>query len=188
MSTKRIVITGGPGTGKTMLVTALEQEGFFCFHEVIRDMTLEAKNGNTENLELVNPIAFVEDSKSFNEKLLQLRLAQFHKANNPNVHSYFYDRGMPDVLAYMDYFGQVYEPSYQELCAKHRYDQILILPPWKEIYVQDNERMENFEQATAIHEHLENTYRSLGYDIIKVPFGTVTERLQFVKESITLGR
>ncbi len=80
MSTKRIVITGGPGTGKTMLVTALEEEGFFCFHEVIRDMTLEAKNGNIENLELVNPIAFVEDSKSFNDKLLQLRLAQFHKA------------------------------------------------------------------------------------------------------------
>ena len=36
---KRIVITGGPGTGKTALVRELENRGYDCFHEIIREMT-----------------------------------------------------------------------------------------------------------------------------------------------------
>ena len=61
---------------------------------------------------------------------------------------------------------------------------MLILPPWKEIYVQDNERMENFEQACGIHAQLENTYIQLGYKPVEVPFGTIENRLQFVIDHI----
>ena len=54
------------------------------------------------------------------------------------------------------------------------------MPPWEEIYISDNERYENFEQALAIHNHLERTYKKLSYPIIEVPIGTVEERADFI--------
>ena len=42
--------------------------------------------------------------------------------------------------------------------------------PWKAIYKTDNERFETFEEAVKIHNHLEQTYKRFGYNIIEVPF------------------
>lgn len=184
LSSKRIVITGGPGTGKTVLISSLEKKGFHCFHEVIRTMTLDALSGIKFEDQLVNPIAFVDDAKSFNDQLVNARLKHFKDGEAINKKHLFYDRGLPDVLAYMNYFEQAVEKSYVDICSKNRYDEVLILPPWEEIYVQDNERMENFEQACGIHYHLEKTYTELGYKPIQVPFGTIDERLLFVLELI----
>ena len=184
LNNKRIVITGGPGTGKTVLISSLEEKGFHCFHEVIRTMTLDALNGKQANELLINPIDFVDDAKSFNDELIKARLNHFNDGKNIDKKHLFYDRGIPDVIAYMNYFNQPIEKPYNELCLQNRYDEVLILPPWKDIYVQDNERMENFEQACGIHEHLEKTYINLGYNPIKVPFGTIENRLQFVVDLI----
>ena len=184
MNKKRIVITGGPGTGKTVLISSLEEKGFYCFHEVIRTMTLAALDNKPFKEERVNPIAFVNDSKSFNDQLLMARLQHFKEGEKVNRNHLFYDRGLPDVIAYMDYFNQSYDQDYIDICRANRYDDVLLLPPWKAIYVQDNERLENFEQAQAIHQQLENTYTQLGYTPVQVPFGTIAERLQFVTDFI----
>jgi predicted ATPase len=184
LKSKRIVVTGGPGTGKTVLITSLEENGFHCFHEVIRTMTLDALGEIDLNEQLVNPIDFVDDAKSFNDELINARLKHFRNGKNVDNEHLFYDRGLPDVIAYMNYFQQPIEKRYTALCLEHRYDEVLILPPWKEIYVQDNERMENFEQACGIHEQLEKTYIDLGYHPIEVPFGSIENRLQFVVDFI----
>jgi predicted ATPase len=147
-------------------------------------MTLDALDGKDFKEQLVNPIAFVNDSKSFNNELIQARLHHFVAAKAIAKKHLFYDRGLPDVLAYMNYFDQSYEKRYTTICTEYRYDAVLILPPWEEIYVQDNERMENFQQACDIHHQLEKTYVELGYTPIYVPFGTIEERLQFVLEFI----
>lgn len=147
-------------------------------------MTLEALNDNQFNEQMVNPIAFVDDSKSFNDQLIHARLQHFKAAKDLGKKHLFYDRGLPDVLAYMNYFEQSYDKHYTDICTINRYDEVLILPPWEAIYIQDNERMENFEQACAIHHHLEQTYLDLGYRPIEVPFGPIEERLQFVLELI----
>lgn len=184
MNFKRIVITGAPGTGKTSVIKSLEQLGYHCFHEIIRTMTLEAKKSQKPNSILSNPIDFVDDSHTFNATLLAGRLEQFNQAGEINKELLFYDRGMPDVLAYMDYFGQTYHRQFKELCQNNRYEQVFVLPPWEEIYVQDNERMESYTQAVDLHVHLEATYKSLGYTIAEVPFGTVEERLHFILNRI----
>ena len=36
MNTKRIVITGGPGTGKSSIINELKQRNYTCFDEVSR--------------------------------------------------------------------------------------------------------------------------------------------------------
>lgn len=188
MNFKRIVITGAPGTGKTAIINALENSGLYCFHEFIRSMTLEAKSELHANSMLGNPIAFVTDSKQFNKQLLEGRKKQYKDGEQQKKAHVFYDRGMPDVLAYMDYFNQAYGADFIDECQNHSYDSIFLLPPWEEIYVQDNERLETYLQATEIHEHLKNTYTSLGYEVKEVPFGTVAERLTYITNHLELSR
>ena len=147
-------------------------------------MTLEAKTKQHPDTVLSNPIAFVNDSKQFNQQLLTERRKQFEGAEGKKEATIFYDRGMPDVLGYMDYFDQPYTSDFINACKQYRYDAIFLLPPWKAIYVQDNERLETYLQATEIHEHLKSTYISLGYDVIEVPFGTVKQRLSFIVNHI----
>ena len=35
---KRIVLAGGPGTGKTSVINALKKERFYCFEEAAREI------------------------------------------------------------------------------------------------------------------------------------------------------
>lgn len=175
---KRIVITGGPGTGKTVLVKLLEAMGYPCFHEIIRELTQEAQNELSEEIQDTNPLAFVSDPLSFNKKLLYGRVSQFKNAQELQCPVVFYDRGIPDVLAYMNYFKQAVDESFIEPGRTLRYDNVILLPPWKEIYHQDNERLENFEQACELHHHLKHQYTALGYFPITLETGTPEFRLK----------
>ncbi len=184
MTKKRFVITGAPGTGKTSIIIKLEESKFFCFHEVIRTMTQEAKKNNGTKSMVSNPIVSVSDPYQFNTTILNARIQQFTDASIKKDDVLFYDRGIPDVLAYMDYFEQPYEDHFINECKKYIYDRIFIVPPWKEIYISDEERFESFEQAEEIHHHLLNTYNTLGYHCIEVPFGTIAERNDFILNNI----
>ena len=92
----------------------------------------------------------------------------------------FFDRGLPDVIAYLDYLGSSYPEIFKTVCIQHKYDYVFILKPWKAIYKQDNERYETFKQAVVIHEYLVKSYTKFGYTIIETPFGTVKERIDFI--------
>ncbi len=180
MNIKKNVITGGPGTGKTSIINALKQKNFYCFDEVIRALTLETKNEVDASSHVSNPIAFANDPLDFNTRLLNGRIEQFNQANTLNKTLSFFDRGIPDVLAYMDYFNQDYGDLFTTACKEHIYSTIFLLPPWKAIYKTDNERFETYDEAVKIHEHLVITYKRFGYNIIEVPFGTVEARTNYI--------
>ncbi len=177
MDTKRIVITGGPGSGKTALIKFLEQENHFVLHEISREVILEAQKQGIEQLFLENPILF-------SEMLLEGRLKQFQEGGKSSTPIIFYDRGMPDVTAYMDFMDIHYPINFSETCMKYRYDTIFVLPPWEMIYEQDNERYESFEQAEKIFDFLKNSYKNYGYEVHEVPVGTLKERAQYILDFI----
>lgn len=183
---KRIVVTGAPGTGKTSLINSLEAVGYHCFHEIIRSMTAAAKNNPQSKPMVSNPLAFVDNPLRFNQTLLKGRLQHFNDAKKLTGDICFYDRGMPDVLAYMDFFEQEYGPDFVTPCQNHIYDVLFILPPWQKIYISDHERLETFEEAEKLHQHLMDTYRRFDYNPIMVPTGTVAERLNFVLDELNL--
>ncbi len=184
LNNKKVVITGAPGTGKTSIVNGLEKRGFHCFHEIIRDMTSKAKKNGDPSAVVSNPLVFVDDSLQFNKDLLKGRAEHFKNSLHLNTSISFFDRGMPDVLAYMDFFKQTYSKEFIKACESHKYDTIFIVPPWKEIYVSDNERLETFDEAEKIHDALLNTYTKFGYDPIIVPKNPVDQRIAFVLETL----
>lgn len=173
MNKEIVVIIGGPGTGKTTIIEGLLAKGFCCYPEISREVTLEAKNQGIEQLFLENPLLF-------SELLLEGRKKQFHNAQKEPHNIVFLDRGIPDVLAYMHYIGDSYPAFFDQACRDHIYTKIFLLPPWEDIYISDNERYENFEQAKLIYNHLTETYQKYGYDLIEVPKGTVEERISFI--------
>jgi len=168
-----VVIIGGPGTGKTTIIDGLIAQNYCCYPEISREVTMEAKKQGIEQLFLENPLLF-------SELLLEGRKKQFQNALNEPFPIVFLDRGIPDVLAYMHYIGDSYPAFFDQACRDNIYSKIFILPPWEEIYISDEARYENFEQAKLIYNHLTETYQSYGYELIEVPKGTVQERIDFI--------
>lgn len=180
---KRIVITGAPGTGKTSLIDMLRDQGYHCFPEIIREFTSEEiKNGDPSTF-TSNPIVFASDSRAFNRRLITGRVAQFSEASEIKAPIVFFDRGLPDVLAYMDFFEQRYENDFTDVVSKHLYDQVFILPPWYDIYKGDEGRYESFEEAEQLHKHLNETYKAFNYNPVIIPKGSVEERFSFLLNS-----
>lgn len=173
MKKEIVVIIGGPGTGKTTIIDGLLSKGYCCYPEISREVTMEAKNHGIEQLFLENPLLF-------SELLLEGRKKQFQNAVIETHDIVFLDRGIPDVLAYMHYIGDSYPAFFDLACREHIYTKIFLLPPWKEIYVSDDQRYENFEQAKLIYNHLTETYQKYGYNLIEVPKGTVEERIEYI--------
>jgi predicted ATPase len=179
LNSKKVVIAGGPGTGKTTIINELKKRGFICYDEISRQITLQARKEGIEQMFLTEPLLF-------SEKLLEGRILQFNNATKETEHVVFLDRGIPDVIAYMDYIGDTYPIHFAEACENHKYDNIFVLAPWQEIFTSDNERYENFEEAIEIHNHLLETYKRFGYNLIDVPFGKVETRANFILESLNL--
>ena len=173
-----LVITGGPGTGKSSIVHSLEKSGFPCIHEISREVILEAQKQGIEQL-------FLEDPLLFSRKLLEARKKQ-HEDTASFKEPVFLDRGIPDVLAYLKYLGTPSPELFSEACENYKYRQVFILPPWKEIYLNDNERYESFEQAESIFQHLKNTYLSFGYQLLEVPKISVEGRKDFILNNLEM--
>ena len=172
-----IVITGGPGTGKTTLINALLKRGYTCFNEVSREITLQAQKKGINQLFLSNPLAF-------SEQIIAARSEQYTSVLKLKAPFVFLDRGVHDVLAYMHYIGDAIPESFTSICKQTSYNFVFALKPWKDIYVTDNERYESFNQALKIHDYILQTYKSYNYTVIDVPFGTVEQRVQFILNTI----
>lgn len=184
MNTKKIVITGGPSTGKTAVIELLEQKGYRCKEEVIRAMTLAKKAANSELVFESNPIVSVDDPAAFNQMILHARIAQYESTIEATEALVFFDRGVPDVLAYMDCFNQVYDESFKEACINYKYDFIFLMPPWKEIHVNDSGRFESFDESLRINDCLAHSYASFGYTVQIVPKDTILNRVEFILKHI----
>jgi len=174
---QKIVITGGPGTGKTMIVDELINKNYKCMEEISREITLKAREEGSEQLFLTEPLRF-------SQLLLEGRVNQYIEAEKCKENQVFFDRGIPDVHAYMNFFNTDYPDIYIESSDKYRYTHIFLLPPWEEIYTSDNERYETYKESLEIHKYLKSSYINSGYKVIEVPYGTVTERTNFILNSL----
>jgi predicted ATPase len=174
----KILLTGGPGTGKTSVLNELNNLEYECFSEVSRDVILEAKKKGIDQLFLSKPLLF-------SELILKEREQQYINAMKSKSEIIFFDRGIPDIHAYLDYFRAEYPPIFKEKSKQCTYDKIFHFSPWKKIHETDNERYESFEKTSKIDIYLRKAYLELGYKLINVPFGSLKERTDFIINSLS---
>ena len=177
---QKIVLIGGPGTGKSSVLNELISRGYFCMPEISREVTLKAQEKGIDQLFLTEPLLF-------SNLLLEGREKQFINADKDNSDIVFFDRGIPDVHAYLNFLDTKYPEYFLEKSNQYLYHKVFMLPPWEEIYVSDNERYETFEKAIEIDHHLKKTYQDIGYKINIVPFGSIKERTNFILDSLKSG-
>ena len=166
---QRFIITGGPATGKSSIVEYFQKIGYPCFEEVSRKIIQEQN------------IQTAAKNYDFETTVFQERKTQYLVATK----LHFYDRSMLDGLAYMKLQNIPIPQQMLTDLTTHRYEsKVFIAPAWEEIYHQDSERLESFEEAIAIDKSLREIYQSFGYELVEIPLTTVEERVKFILSQI----
>ncbi|MEZ8631856.1 AAA family ATPase [Vibrio lentus] len=166
-----IIITGGPGAGKTTLINTLGDMGYPTFAESSRQLI-------EQQSQLENGILPWLDLPGFARLCLTIMNEQKEQANQHPV--VFLDRAIPDICGYLAQANLEVDDNYRE-ASKGYHPQALFCRPEASIYVQDEVRPYPFEDALEIHYALVRVYQELGYEVVEVPFLPVEERVLFVK-------
>jgi len=176
-TTRRYIITGGPGSGKSTLIEALEQRGHRCYPEVSRELI-------RREAQRPNGVLPWNDLEAFARLAFDEMLRQHDHAHEVGKVC-FYDRALPDIFGYLQRSGFDIPEEYLTIHSRCRYERtVFILPPWPEIYINDDERPQSLAEAKALHDAIRTAYGSLGYELIEVPKVPVDERYAFVLENL----
>lgn len=168
----KYIITGGPGSGKTNLLEALKSMGYNCSNEVSRRVIKREVEKKSACLPWLNLACFAD-------KVLSQMVASYNAA--PGDKLTFYDRGVPDIIAYLKVAGLPIADNYYTALQQCPYNKtVFILPPWPEIYINDDERWQTYQQAEEIYLALMETYTAFGFKLITVPKLTVNNRAAFI--------
>jgi predicted ATPase len=172
-----IVITGGPGSGKTTLIQALAAKGLAHMPEGGRAII-------RHQVAIGGGALPWDDRPAFAELMLAWELRSYEEAQSlPGLVAF--DRGVPDVAGYLALCGLPVPEHVQRAADLYRYRrQVFIAPPWPEIFVQDAERKQSLEEARATYDALAATYTALGYELRVLPFAAVAERVDVVMAAI----
>ena len=172
INTSKIVISGGPGGGKTTIINSLRNKGYYCYDEVSRELILKYKKKYNHNIFFENPL-------EFSNILWKKREEQYKNSMiQKKYDKVFFDRGLLDVTSYLEFIGKRNLNLEQKL-TNLKYDIIFLVKPTKKNYKKDFSRYEDFSQSIKIHNILERNYKN-HFKTINVPFEKLNDRLNFI--------
>lgn len=167
------VITGGPSSGKTATVKALEEKGYRVVPESAR-ILIDQEIAKGKTLEEIRV-----DEMEFQKKVFNMKVELEDKTSKDEI--VFFDRGLPDSIAYYQiYKGDI--SKIMDLCKNRRYNKIFFLEqiPFKKDYA----RIEDEAMAKKISILLKKAYLDLGHNVIIVPIMSVQERVNMILSKI----
>lgn len=176
MKLKKVIITGGPGTGKTSIIKELKKRGYFCYDE-IWDKKYENPSKNSKSDKIV----------FFSERLFYQRLK--HLENKHDIQTknnlIFFDRSIIDTISYLITYKKNIEKKWIKISNEKRYyKNVFLCPSWKNIFKNTDRRKETFNESILIEKYLKSTYKDFGYDIIEIPKDDIKKRVDFILKAL----
>ena len=150
----------------------LAKRGYRYIEEPARSIIDEQRSIGGEGIYDKNPRLFIDLmlSRSIHQYLTE-------PSNNEII---FFDRGIPDLLAYAACFDL--EPGPENKAADiYRYHDIVFFAPcWRDIFTNDEDRRLTFEQAVEFGEDLKLAYQQKGYKLIELPCVSIEQRVDLI--------
>jgi predicted ATPase len=167
------VLTGAPSSGKSTLISELKKRGYKTVEEAARFVIERAVATGADYRELR------KDAARFQREVLQMKIDTEAALSHSDV--IFYDRGIPDSVAYYEVEGVHDGGELRAALENCDYRKIFVLDLIsKENLIADGARSETWEDAQKLDLLLEKTYSQLGYDVVRVPVLPLEERADFV--------
>ena len=174
IKTSKIVISGGPGGGKTTIINSLKNLGYFCYDEISRDLIEKSKKNGCQNL-------FIENPLRFSEILWEKREEQYKNSIiQKKYDKVFFDRSLLDITSYLEFIGKR-NLNFEKKLMNFNYDVVFLIKPTRKFYRKDFSRYEDFNESLKIHGILKKNYKK-HYKTIKVPYKKLSKRLNFIIE------
>jgi predicted ATPase len=175
-----VVVTGGPGSGKTTLIEALAAQGFRSSPEAGRAIIRDQRAIDGQGLPWADRALFAElmlgaDMRSYREAPAEPEMVIF-------------DRGIPDIAGYLRLCSLAIPGHVDRAARQFRYRrEVFIAPPWPEIYEGDAERRQDFAEAQRTCEAMVMVYAGYGYELVELPRTSVAGRVAFMSERLRRG-
>lgn len=172
------IFTGGPGSGKTTTLTALEKQNYKVIPEVARPIIQHQQviGGNALH---------TGDRDAFLNLMLTTSIQDYQYMQHEKT-AVFFDRGIPDLIGYAKAFCKKESRAVSEAVANYRYNKtVFIFPPWEEIYKNDRERQQDFTESLETYLVLKEAYLNCDYDLVEIPKTSVEKRIEFILSTLT---
>jgi predicted ATPase len=169
-ASQRFVIAGGPGSGKSTLLHALASAGEICYEEASRTLIREQLARKGRLLPWGDLWGFAQECGT----RMQAQLADSAQRGRC-----FFDRGLPDLMGYLSHGGRS-APDAWRAASRDYAPMVFFAPPWREIYVNDAERPQTFEEAQDLSAHIRLAYLDCGFRLVELVASPVPDRLEQV--------
>ena len=172
------VITGGPGCGKSTIISELAQRGYTTIDEAARSIIIEEKIKESNKEPYVLPET---DLAAF--QILVYNRQRFLEQEARKVGGILYaDRGIIDNVGYCNAARIPVSHDLHTLCCTASYRHVFLLDPLPDyLYKNDGVRPETREESLRLTKHIEDAYLSYGYKVICVPFMQKEERAEYIE-------
>lgn len=176
---RRYIITGGPGTGKTSIINCLATLGYVVMPEAATDIIEEGLRQNIEK---------PWRADDYHIKVYALIEKRKQEAQNSNAPVIFFDRGHLDGISYIllqkrKLHQQVID-CVQTTMDTHFFAKKVFLIESLGFVQPGPARTETLEESLEKAHHLEMNYSALGYEIVSIPTGSVSERAKWIIDHI----
>ena len=175
---ERYVLTGGPSSGKTSIILALENDwNMPVVREAAEDIIkLYQAKGIQEPWKL----------HEFQDYILELQVQREIQAKKAGYERVFIDRGILDGLAYYQIMDREPSEALQIALKKMQcqpYDKVFLIENLQGC--ETNEvRRENLEEALTLERMQNQNYQNFGYEIVKVLPLKLTQRVNMILDNV----
>ncbi len=179
---KRVIITGGPGTGKTTTLEEFRQHRIAVVAEAATDVIIHEQN---------NGVIKPWEKEGFREKIAELQRTRRIEAQAKRAELVLFDRSEIDTLTYCFHLGceptnALVEAIQRVVDERFYYKQVFLLDNLG-VSNQTDVRCEDESESQIIQMRLEDSYKKLGFRVIRVPARTVQERVDFIAKWLERG-